>query len=267
MFTMVNIRPAYSLAGSGIERMRNMLSIKNFSKTYKGGKKAVDNISLSVEAGDIFGFIGHNGAGKSTTIKAVVGVLDFEEGEILIDGHSVKKEPLACKQVTAYIPDNPDLYEHLTGIQYLNFIADIFGVPAAIREEKIKKTADAFEITKDLGDLISSYSHGMKQKLAIISAVIHDPKLLVLDEPFIGLDPKASVELKKIMRELCASGSAIFFSTHILDVAEKLCNKVAMIHHGKLAFAGTMEDLLQEKAGGSLEEIFMEVVNHEGEGA
>ena len=266
-FTMVNIRSTFSLAGSGIERMRNMLNIKNFSKTYKGGKRAVDNISLSVEAGDIFGFIGHNGAGKSTTIKAVVGVLDFEEGEILIDGHSVKKEPLACKQVTAYIPDNPDLYEHLTGIQYLNFIADIFGVPAAIREEKIKKTADAFEITKDLGDLISSYSHGMKQKLAIISAVIHDPKLLVLDEPFVGLDPKASVELKKIMRELCASGSAIFFSTHILDVAEKLCNKVAMIHHGKLAFAGTMEDLLREKAGGSLEEIFMEVVNHAGEEA
>jgi ABC-2 type transport system ATP-binding protein len=264
---MVNIRSTFSLAGSGIERMRNMLNIKNFSKTYKGGKRAVDNISLSVEAGDIFGFIGHNGAGKSTTIKAVVGVLDFEEGEILIDGHSVKKEPLACKQVTAYIPDNPDLYEHLTGIQYLNFIADIFGVPAAIREEKIKKTADAFEITKDLGDLISSYSHGMKQKLAIISAVIHDPKLLVLDEPFVGLDPKASVELKKIMRELCASGSAIFFSTHILDVAEKLCNKVAMIHHGKLAFAGTMEDLLREKAGGSLEEIFMEVVNHAGEEA
>lgn len=243
--------------------MIEMLSIKNFSKTYKGGKKAVDNVSLQVEAGDIFGFIGHNGAGKSTTIKAVVGVLDFEEGEILIDGHNVKEDPLACKKVTAYIPDNPDLYDHLTGIQFLNFISDIFGIPAAIREERIKKAADALEITQDLGDLISSYSHGMKQKLAIISAVIHEPKLLVLDEPFVGLDPKASVELKKMMRELCASGSAIFFSTHVLDVAEKLCNKVAMIHHGKLAFSGTMEALLQEKEGGSLEGIFMEIVNQE----
>ena len=240
-----------------------MLIINNFSKTYKGGKKAVDNISLKVEAGDIFGFIGHNGAGKSTTIKSVAGVLDYEDGEILIDGHSVKKEPLVCKKVTAYIPDNPDLYEHLTGIQYLNFIADIYGIPAAIREVNIKKYADAFEITGNLGDLVSSYSHGMKQKLAIISAVIHEPKLLVLDEPFVGLDPKAAVVLKEIMHELCASGSAIFFSTHVLDIAEKLCNKVAMIHHGKLAFAGTMEDMLKEKEGGSLEEIFMEVVNHE----
>ncbi len=242
--------------------MRKMLMINNFSKTYKGGKKAVDNISLHVQAGDIFGFIGHNGAGKSTTIRAVVGVLDYEAGEILIAGHNVKTEPLACKKVTAYIPDSPDLYEHLTGIQYLNFISDIFGIPAATREEKIKKTADAFELTGDLGDLISSYSHGMKQKLSIISAVIHEPKLLVLDEPFVGLDPKASVVLKKIMHELCASGSAIFFSTHVLDVAEKLCNKVAMIHHGKLAFAGTMEALLKEKEGGSLEGIFMEIVNN-----
>lgn len=240
-----------------------MLIINNFSKTYKGGKKAVDNISLQVKAGDIFGFIGHNGAGKSTTIKAVVGVLDYEEGEILVDGHSIKKEPVICKKVIAYIPDNPDLYEHLTGIQYLNFIADIFGISAAIREEKIKKYADAFEITGNLGDLVSSYSHGMKQKLAIISAVIHDPKLLVLDEPFVGLDPKAAVVLKKIMYELCACGSAIFFSTHMLDVAEKLCNKVAMIHHGKIAFAGTMEEMLKEKEGGSLEEIFMEVLKQE----
>jgi len=240
-----------------------MLIIKNFSKTYKGGKKVVDNISLQVKAGDIYGFIGHNGAGKSTTIKSVVGVLDFEEGEILIDGHSVKKVPLLCKQVTAYLPDNPDLYDHLTGIQYLNFIADIYGIPGDLREVKIKKHADAFEITGNLGDLISSYSHGMKQKLAIISAVIHEPKLLVLDEPFVGLDPKAAVVLKEIMRDLCASGSAIFFSTHVLDVAEKICNKVAMIHHGKLAFAGTMEDMLKEKEGGSLEGIFMEVMNHE----
>lgn len=239
-----------------------MLSIQNLSKTYKGGKKAVDNISLHVQAGDIFGFIGHNGAGKSTTIRAIVGVLDYEAGDILVAGHNVKTEPLACKEVTAYIPDSPDLYEHLTGIQYLNFISDIFGIPAATREEKIKKTADAFELTGDLGDLISSYSHGMKQKLSIISAVIHEPKLLVLDEPFVGLDPKASVVLKKIMHELCASGSAIFFSTHVLDVAEKLCNKVAMIHHGKLAFAGTMEALLKEKEGGSLEGIFMEIVNN-----
>ena len=239
-----------------------MFMINNFSITYKGGKKAVDNISLHVQAGDIFGFIGHNGAGKSTTIRAVVGVLDYEAGEILIAGHNVKTEPLACKKVTAYIPDSPDLYEHLTGIQYLNFISDIFGIPAATREEKIKKTADAFELTGDLGDLISSYSHGMKQKLSIISAVIHEPKLLVLDEPFVGLDPKASVVLKKIMHELCASGSAIFFSTHVLDVAEKLCNKVAMIHHGKLAFAGTMEALLKEKESGSLEGIFMEIMNN-----
>ena len=240
-----------------------MLTINNFSKTYKGDKKAVDNISLEVKEGDIFGFIGHNGAGKSTTIKAIVGVLDFEEGEILINGHSVKKEPLVCKQITAYIPDNPDIYEHLTGIQYLNFIADIFGIPSAIRQEKIKKYADAFEITGNLGDLVSSYSHGMKQKLTIISAIIHEPKLLVLDEPFVGLDPKAAVTLKEIMHELTAGGSAIFFSTHILDVAEKICNKLAMIHHGKLAFAGTMEGLLKEKEGGSLEEIFMEIVNNE----
>lgn len=243
------------------KRMCGMLVIKNFSKTYKGGKKAVDNLSLRVEPGDIFGFIGHNGAGKSTTIKAVVGVLDFEEGQILIDGHCVKKEPVECKKVTAYIPDNPDLYEHLTGIQYLNFIADIFGIPASEREEKIKKYSDAFELTGDLGDLVSSYSHGMKQKLAIISAVIHDPKLLVLDEPFVGLDPKASVVLKKTMSELCASGSAIFFSTHVLDTAEKLCNKVAIISHGKLAYSGTLENLLKEKEGGSLEDVFFEIMN------
>lgn len=239
-----------------------MLVINNLSKTYKGGKKAVNNLSLHVEPGDIFGFIGHNGAGKTTTIRSVVGVLDFEEGEILINGHSMKTEPLVCKKITAYIPDNPDLYDHLTGIQYLNFVADIYGIPAIVREERIKKYSDVFEITGNLGDLVSSYSHGMKQKLAIISAVIHDPKMLVLDEPFVGLDPKAAVVLKEIMREFCGRGSAIFFSTHVLDVAEKLCNKVAMIHHGKLAFAGTMEDMLKVKDGGSLEEVFMEVVNH-----
>jgi len=240
-----------------------MLTINNLCKTYKGGKKAVDHLSIQVEAGDIFGFIGHNGAGKSTTIKAVVGVLDFEEGDILIQGHSIKEEPLRCKQQIAYIPDSPDLYEHLTGIQYLNFIADIFGIPAAIRQDKIKKYSDAFELTGNLGDLISSFSHGMKQKLALISAMIHDPKLLILDEPFVGLDPQASATLKKIMHELCDNGSAIFFSTHVLDVAQKLCNKVAMISQGKLVFAGTMEDLLEEKAGGSLEEVYLDIVNNE----
>lgn len=240
-----------------------MLTIKNFSKTYKGDKKVVDNISLIVEEGDIFGFIGHNGAGKSTTIKSIVGILDYEEGEIFIDGHSLRTDPILCKQVTAYIPDNPDLYEHMTGIQYLNFIADIFGVSSTVREEKIKKYAELFEITGNLGDLISSYSHGMKQKLAIISAVIHEPKLLVLDEPFVGLDPKAAVVLKKIMHELCAHGSSVFFSTHVLDTAEKLCNKIAMINQGKLVFSGTMEYMLKEKKGNSLEEIFIDILDHE----
>lgn len=240
-----------------------MLTIKNFSKTYKGDKKVVDNISLIVEEGDIFGFIGHNGAGKSTTIKSIVGILDYEEGEIFIDGHSLRTDPILCKQVTAYIPDNPDLYEHMTGIQYLNFIADIFGVSSTVREEKIKKYAESFEITGNLGDLISSYSHGMKQKLAIISAVIHEPKLLVLDEPFVGLDPKAAVVLKKIMHELCAHGSSVFFSTHVLDTAEKLCNKIAMINQGKLVFSGTMEDMLKEKKGNSLEAIFIDILDHE----
>ncbi|MER2179607.1 MAG: ABC transporter ATP-binding protein [Carnobacterium inhibens] len=240
-----------------------MLTIKNFSKTYKGDKKVVDNISLIVEEGDIFGFIGHNGAGKSTTIKSIVGILDYEEGEIFIDGHSLRTDPILCKQVTAYIPDNPDLYEHMTGIQYLNFIADIFGVSSTVREEKIKKYSESFEITGNLGDLISSYSHGMKQKLAIISAVIHEPKLLVLDEPFVGLDPKAAVVLKKIMHELCAHGSSVFFSTHVLDTAEKLCNKIAMINQGKLVFSGTMEDMLKEKKGNSLEEIFIDILDHE----
>lgn len=240
-----------------------MLTINNLCKTYKGDKRAVDHLSIQVEAGDIFGFIGHNGAGKSTTIKAVVGVLDFEDGEILIQGHSIKKEPLLCKQQIAYIPDSPDLYEHLTGIQYLNFIADIFGIPATIRQEKIKKYSDAFELTGNLGDLISSFSHGMKQKLALISAMIHDPRLLILDEPFVGLDPQASATLKKIMHEFCDNGSAIFFSTHVLDVAQKLCNKVAMISQGKLVFAGTMEDLLEKKAGGSLEDVYLDMVNRE----
>ena len=232
-----------------------ILEIKNYSKSYSGGRKAADNVTLNIESGDIYGFIGHNGAGKTTTIRAVVGVLDFTEGEIYIDGHSVKDEPMACKQITAYIPDNPDLYENLTGIQYLNFVADVFDIGAAEREERIKKYAGLFEITEALGDQISSYSHGMKQKVAIISALIHDPKLLVLDEPFVGLDPKASFTLKEIMREMCSHGAAIFFSTHVLDVAEKLCNKVAIIRHGRIIATGTMEEIT---AGHSLEEAFLE---------
>ncbi|MDD6194945.1 MAG: ABC transporter ATP-binding protein [Lachnospiraceae bacterium] len=235
-----------------------MLEIKNYSKVYGEGKKAADDVTLTVESGDIYGFIGHNGAGKSTTIRAVVGVLDFTEGEIYIDGHSVKTEPMECKKVTAYIPDNPDIYENLTGIQYLNFISDVFDIGAKEREERIKKYADMFEITEALGDQISSYSHGMKQKVAIISALIHEPKLLVLDEPFVGLDPKATYILKEIMKEMCAKGTAVFFSTHVLDVAEKLCNKVAIIKQGKIIASGTMEELTN---GQSLEEVFLEVVD------
>ena len=232
-----------------------MLEIKHYSKAYGKGQKAADDVCLTVESGDIYGFIGHNGAGKSTTIRAVVGVLDFTEGEIYIDGHSVKDEPMACKRITAYIPDNPDLYENLTGIQYLNFIADVFGISTAERNESIKKYGDLFEITDALGDLISSYSHGMKQKVAIISALIHKPKLLVLDEPFVGLDPKATFTLKGIMHEMCENGTAVFFSTHVLDVAEKLCNKIAIIKHGRIIASGTMEELTQ---GHSLEETFLE---------
>ena len=238
--------------------MSAMLEIKNYSKTYGGDKKAADNVSLTVESGDIYGFIGHNGAGKSTTIRAVVGVLDFSEGDIYIDGHSVKTESMDCKKITAYIPDNPDLYENLTGIQYLNFVADVFEIGASEREERIRKYADAFEITDALGDLISSYSHGMKQKVAIISALIHEPRLLVLDEPFVGLDPKAAFTLKEIMHEMCAKGTAIFFSTHVLDVAEKLCNKVAIIKQGKIIASGTIEEITE---GHSLEETFLEAEN------
>ena len=237
-----------------------MLEIRHYSKSYGGGKKAADDVSLTVESGDIYGFIGHNGAGKSTTIRAVVGVLDFTEGEILIDGHSVREDPMACKKVTAYIPDNPDLYENLTGIQYLNFVADIFGIGEKEREERIRKYTDLFEITDALGDLIGAYSHGMKQKVAIISALIHAPKLLVLDEPFVGLDPKATYTLKEIMHEMCAQGTAVFFSTHVLDVAEKLCNKVAIIRHGRIIAAGTMEELTE---GHSLEEAFLEADHEE----
>lgn len=237
-----------------------MLSIRNFTKTYKGGKKAVDSLSLEIQSGDIYGFIGHNGAGKTTTIKAVAGILDFEEGEIFIDGKSVKKEPVACKQKLAYIPDNPDIYDYMTGIKYLNFICDMYGVDGGRREAEIKKYADMFEITGNLGDLISSYSHGMKQKLVLISAFIHQPKLLILDEPFVGLDPKASLTLKQLMHEKCAEGSAIFFSTHVLEVAQKLCNKIAIIKQGRLIVSGDIDDILGNH---SLEDVFMEVSGHE----
>lgn len=234
-----------------------MLKINHLTKHYKGSNKGVTDINLAIEPGDIYAFIGHNGAGKTTTLKCVVGIHGFEEGEILINGTSIKDNPMLCKQQFAYIPDNPDLYEYLTGIQYLNFIADIFEVPAEVRQSRIEKYADAFEITGSLGDLISSYSHGMKQKLALISAMVHEPKLLILDEPFVGLDPKAAVILKDMMRELCENGGAIFFSTHVLDVAEKLCNKVAIIKDGALIASGNMDEIV--KQGESLESIFMEV--------
>lgn len=234
-----------------------MLKITNLSKRYKSDKKAVDGLNLEVNGGDIFGFIGHNGAGKTTTIRAVVGILDFEEGDIFIDGISIKENPVACKQKMAYIPDNPDLYEHLSGIAYLNFIGDIYQIEKAQRRERIEKYANAFELTANLGDSISSYSHGMKQKLAIISALLHKPKLLVLDEPFVGLDPKAAYTLKQIMSELCQEGSAIFFSTHVLEVAEKLCNKIAIIKGGKLVSYGTTEEV---KGNSSLENVFLELI-------
>ncbi len=238
-----------------------MLIINNLTKHYKGSSKGVDNINLHVEKGDIFAFIGHNGAGKTTTLKCVTGIHGFESGNIFIDGINIKENPIECKRKFAYIPDNPDLYEYLTGIQYLNFIADIFKIPVGTREERIKKYGDIFEITESLGDLISGYSHGMKQKLAIISAAIHNPMLWILDEPFVGLDPKAAVELKNLMKEVCKAGGAIFFSTHVLDVAEKLCNKVAIIKAGKIISCGSMEEIV--KSGDSLEDIFMEVYEDE----
>lgn len=235
-----------------------MLEIKDLTKTYHGGKIAVSNLSLDVQSGDIYGFIGHNGAGKTTTIKCVVGIQEFDAGDILIDGISIKEDPIRCKSMMAYIPDNPDVYEYLTGIQYLNFMADIFGLSAAEREERIRKEAEDFEITEALGDLISSYSHGMKQKLVIIGALIHQPKLLILDEPFVGLDPKATLMLKNKMHQMCDEGAAIFFSTHVLDVAEKLCNKAAIIKKGQLIVSGHINELTK---GESLESVFMEVVS------
>ncbi|HBF4412332.1 MAG: ABC transporter ATP-binding protein [Erysipelotrichaceae bacterium] len=237
-----------------------MLEIKNFTKTYSKNKKAVDNLSLSVMPGEIHGFIGHNGAGKTTTIRAIVGVMDFNDGEILIAGHSIKKEPVKCKSLTAYIPDNPDIYDYITGIQYLNYMADMFSVEKKQRKVLIQKYAEVFSITDSLGNLISSYSHGMKQKLALIGAFLHSPKLLVLDEPFVGLDPEAAFHLKEFMRELCNQGSAIFFSTHVLDVAEKLCDKVSIIKQGKMVVSGSMENV---RGSNSLENVFMEVVENE----
>ena len=232
-----------------------MLRIENLTKRY-GDKVAVDNLSLHIAPGEVFGFIGHNGAGKTTTLKAVVGILNFDEGKILIDGKSIKEDPIGCKKVIAYIPDNPDLYDYMSGIKYLNFIADIFQVSAEDREARIKKYADAFELTSSLAEPISAYSHGMKQKLAIIAAWMHDPKLILMDEPFVGLDPKAAHTLKLMMRELCDNGGAIFFSTHVLEVAEKLCDKVAIIKGGKLIRSGTMEEV---KGDASLEDAFLEL--------
>ncbi|MGX4600133.1 ABC transporter ATP-binding protein [Faecalimicrobium sp. JNUCC 81] len=236
-----------------------MLKLVNVSKSYKN-KLAIDNISLEINKGEIFGFIGHNGAGKTTTIKAIVGIHDFEKGDILINSHSIKTNPIECKQDIAYIPDNPDLYESLTGIQYLNFIADIFKVERVKRQDLIQKYSREFEIEKDLGSLISSYSHGMKQKLAIISALIHSPKVLILDEPFVGLDPKASFTVKEIMKEFCEKGGCIFFSTHVLEVAEKICDKIAIIKDGKIIASGTTSEV---KGDNSLENMFMELIEHE----
>nr|WP_330424880.1 ABC transporter ATP-binding protein [Lachnotalea sp. AF33-28] len=238
----------------------NILEIRSFTKIYSGGKRAVDQLNLDVRKGEIHGFIGHNGAGKTTTIRALAGVLEFEEGEILIAGHSIQKEPVLCKSMMAYIPDNPDLYDYLTGIQYLNYIGDMFGVPAKERKEEIEKYGDLLSLTKELGGLIGSYSHGMKQKLALISAFMHHPRLLVLDEPFVGLDPEASFHLKEMMKELCAGGGAIFFSTHVLEVAEKLCDRISIIKAGKLIASGKTDEV---RGNSSLEEVFLEVTEHD----
>ena len=232
-----------------------MLKIAHLTKTF-GEKKAVDDLSLEIAPGEIYGFIGHNGAGKTTTLKSVVGIQQFDAGEITIGGISLKKDPLACKRQLAYIPDNPDLYDFMTGIKYLNFIADIFGVSASDRQERIRNYADLFELTDDLAQPIAAYSHGMKQKLAILSAWIHDPKLIIMDEPFVGLDPKASHLLKGMMREVCDGGGAIFFSPPVLEMAEKLCDKVAIIKAGKLIRSGTMEEV---KGDDSLEDVFLEL--------
>ena len=239
-----------------------MLKIEHFTKKY-GDKVAVNDLSLHIQPGEIYGFIGHNGAGKTTTLKAVVGVMNFDAGEIYIDGHSIKTEPLECKKIIAYIPDNPDLYEYMSGIQYLNFIGDIFAVDPDTRADRIREYAQLFDLEKSLANPITSYSHGMKQKLAVISALIHDPKLVIMDEPFVGLDPVASHDLKQIMRKICDNGGAIFFSTHVLEVAEKLCDKVAIIKNGRLIKSGTMEEV---KGDESLEQVFLELAE-EGKNA
>jgi len=237
-----------------------MVEIRNFTKTYPNGKVAVDGLNLRVDAGDIFGFIGHNGAGKTTTIRSLVGVLNFDDGDIFINGHSVRDEPIKCKEMTAYIPDDPALYEHLTGTQYLNFICDMYRVGLKERSERIEKHSNALELTDSLNSLISSYSHGMKQKLAIIAALAHDPKLMVLDEPFVGLDPKASRTLKDIMEEMCRKGSAIFFSSHVLETVERLCNKIGIIQDGKLVRSGKTDDV---RGDSSLEDVFLGLLNNE----
>ncbi len=236
-----------------------MLKVENLTKYY-GDKKAIDSINIEVKPGEIFGFIGHNGAGKTTTIKSIVGILEFEEGNVYIDGVDIKKYPIKVKKKIAYIPDNPDIYENLTGIEYLNFIADIFDISVSDRKEKILKYARLFEIEDNLSDIISSYSHGMKQKLVLISAFIHNPKLLVLDEPFVGLDPKAAFELKKLMKDISKNGGSIFFSSHVLEVVEKLCDVVAIIKDGKILTCGTVEQI---KGNESLEEVFLELINDE----
>ncbi len=238
-----------------MEGSKNMLKIEHLTKTY-GEKKAVDDLSLHIRAGEIFGFIGHNGAGKSTTLRSAAGILHFDEGTVTINGKNIQDDPVACKREIAYIPDNPDLYDFMSGIRYLNFIADIFAIPADVRQERIRRYAAIFELTDDLAQPISAYSHGMKQKLAVISAWIHTPKLILMDEPFVGLDPKASHLLKEMMREHCDNGGAIFFSTHVLEVAEKLCDKVAIIKQGRLIRSGTMEEV---KGDDSLEEVFLEL--------
>ena len=238
-----------------------MLQIDHFSKTYPGGKKAVDDLSLAVNAGEIMGFIGHNGAGKTTTLRCVAGILNFTEGEISIDGHSVKTQPIAAKRITAFLPDNPDLYEFLTGIQYLALIADLYDIPKETRERRIQKYADAFELTGALGSAIGSYSHGMKQKLAVISALIRAPKLLILDEPFVGLDPQAAFVLKGFLHELCEAGGAVIFSTHVLEVAEKLCSRIAIIQRGRLVKMGETAAVVGDE---SLEQVFLELAREGG---
>ena len=232
-----------------------MLRIQHFTKSY-GDKKAVDDLRLHIRPGEIYGFIGHNGAGKTTTLKSVAGIMQFDQGEILVDGVSMKRDPLGCKKKLAYIPDNPDLYDFMTGVQYLNFVGDVFGVSAKEREARMKELGDAFELTADLNQSIGAYSHGMKQKLAIISAWLHQPELILMDEPFVGLDPKAAHTLKGMMRQVCDRGGAIFFSTHVLQVAEKLCDKVAIIKGGRLIRSGTMEEV---KGDTSLESVFLEL--------